>query len=179
MRAIRPTDVLAAALLAGVACAAGAADKLYKWTDAEGVTHYTDSPPPASQEFETRVIDVPPAPPPVAEAPPGPADAALAAAEAAAPTEACERLRANLAVLRQPGTVRMDLDGDGTAELLTAEQRAEQVATTEERLALDCQPGGAAAQAPAADGSVPADDQAPAVDPDMSQAPVREEAEGN
>eukprot|EP01036_Dinobryon_divergens_P014582 gene14582-19714_t len=34
--------------LALLACASTASAQMYKWKDAKGVTHYTDTPPPAN-----------------------------------------------------------------------------------------------------------------------------------
>ncbi|OOX17158.1 hypothetical protein Xazr_12315 [Xanthomonas campestris pv. azadirachtae] len=44
------------ALLMLVSAVAGATD-LYKWKDAKGVTHYTETPPPTGQRYEARRID--------------------------------------------------------------------------------------------------------------------------
>lgn len=46
--------------LAAVTLAAGAQAAMYKWTDAKGVVHYTQTPPPGSTPYEP----VKPAPPP-------------------------------------------------------------------------------------------------------------------
>lgn len=39
-------------LLVAAASAADAADKVYKWKDANGITHFSDSPPPKGQQFD-------------------------------------------------------------------------------------------------------------------------------
>ena len=53
----RPLLALAACLALFPAVAtAQASDKVYKWTDANGVTHYGDA-PPAQGEYESSRID--------------------------------------------------------------------------------------------------------------------------
>src|SRR5690606_32742653 len=78
-----------------------AAGKLYKWTDAQGVTHYTDEPPPDQQPYETRPVQGRPAAEPVA---------GIAPAEE---SENCRLVRKNITTLEGEGDIRMDLDGDG------------------------------------------------------------------
>ncbi len=46
---------LLSVLLLSAAAASGAADKVYKWKDADGTVHFTDAPPPKGTEF----VDVP------------------------------------------------------------------------------------------------------------------------
>ena len=93
----RSTTLLArfaigAALLA-IASTGAAADKLYKWKDANGVTHYGDA-PPAQGAYEDRQIH---------------RDAATAdavpAADAPAEDPQCAGVRENLELLRARATV--------------------------------------------------------------------------
>jgi hypothetical protein len=58
------------------------AKELYRWTDENGVVHYSDQKPPSGQAFQTeRIADTPAAPPP----------AAAEAAEEAQPSVAQQR----------------------------------------------------------------------------------------
>jgi glutaredoxin len=54
--------ILAGVLLVTAACSASA--QLYRWTDANGRTHYTDSPPPAGAKNVQKKASTPPATPP-------------------------------------------------------------------------------------------------------------------
>ncbi|WP_164741788.1 DUF4124 domain-containing protein [Xanthomonas arboricola] len=89
------------ALLMLVSAAAGATD-LYKWKDAKGVTHYTETPPPTGQRYEARRIDA------------RSGTAAIAAPEAATPESAdCLTARRNLELLSGKGEVTMGASADG------------------------------------------------------------------
>ncbi|HVJ61638.1 MAG TPA: DUF4124 domain-containing protein [Tahibacter sp.] len=46
------TRYLMLGLLVAAAGAADAADKVYKWKDANGITHFSDAPPPKGQQFD-------------------------------------------------------------------------------------------------------------------------------
>ena len=91
------TGLLGLLLLAGTA---GAAD-LYKWKDANGVTHYSES-PPAGQKYESRRIDNAGAV--------GPAEDGEGA-----PKESpqCTQARQNLKTLSDNRPAMLDTDGDG------------------------------------------------------------------
>lgn len=148
--------------------AAAAADTLYKWTDAEGITHYSDSPPPQGSDVEAREIRVDPAPPPIAAAPDAAApDAAPGTAPESEPgaepvptaSENCTRVRANVETLERSEVVRMDLDGDGTTETLTDEQREQQLEIAQRQVEVYCTPGVPAdADAEDAEAGLDADD---------------------
>lgn len=98
-----------------------AAQRLYKWTDAQGNVHYTQTPPPSGQYEDREVRHADPAPP-VAGAAPDPADARRA--------ENCRIARQNLQTLQRADIVRMDRDGDGTSEALSPEERAGEIERT-------------------------------------------------
>jgi len=143
---------------------AAAAQTLYKWTDAEGITHYSDEPPPEGSEVEARRIKVDPAPPPVTD-PPADAASTAPADSAAAPataSENCARVRSNVETLQGSGEVRMDLDGDGTAELLTPPQRDAQLEIAQRQVGVYC--------TAATDAAMPADGVATDPAQDASQA---------
>ncbi|HVI55231.1 MAG TPA: DUF4124 domain-containing protein [Luteibacter sp.] len=117
----------------------------YKWKDAQGVTHYADSPPPAGTKVEkikTSGVVVPPAGNPV----PAPAKASTAAAPAApgavADTPAnraklCDQLRKNADTLNKEKEVSVD-DGKGGTRLLDDAGRKRQVETTQAQMTLYC-----------------------------------------
>lgn len=104
---------LGLALLA--ASAAAGAGNLYKWKDANGVTHYSEK-PPEGRQYDTRRID--------ARAGVAPAETPEARPE----SDACTAARRNLEVLGGSGPVVMqDTDGDGKPDTpLDEGQRAAQ-----------------------------------------------------
>ncbi|WAT15464.1 DUF4124 domain-containing protein [Xanthomonas fragariae] len=115
------------ALLMLVSAAAGATD-LYKWRDAKGVTHYTETPPPTGQRYEARRID---------------ARAGTAATpETAAPESAdCLTARRNLELLRGKGEVTMGASTDGNPGApLNPEARAAQRNLAEAAAKAYCTP---------------------------------------
>lgn len=132
------------------------AQSVYTWKDDKGVTHYSDSPPPAGAKKKTvhTVAD------PVATAAPvatvKAADAADAAAkpdnaaeqaaqQAAAEQQAkqressCKQAQANLAVLNSQAGVSVDRDGDGKADsVLDDKQRQQEVQAMQAVASANC-----------------------------------------
>lgn len=126
-RTIRLSMGLAALLLTLPAFAG----KVYQWKDAKGVTHYSDSPPPARQGVKNRLLkDAAPASTPTQAA--------------AKPTEEddCAIARKNLEQLKSAsGPVGFDADGDGKLDKeMSAEERAQQVRKSEWMLNNECKP---------------------------------------
>ncbi len=114
---------LAASMLL-VASSTYAAKELYRWTDENGVVHYSDTKPKGTV-FERRDVAADPVPPAVSET-----DAAGAAAAAPAapkpkaePSPECLQARSNLETLNTAESVSMDTDGDGVPETLDADAR--------------------------------------------------------
>ena len=116
----------------------------YKWKDAQGVTHYSDSPPPAGTKVEkikTSGVVIPPAGNPA----PAPASTVAAKPTAAAPvadtpanrTKLCEQLRKNADTLSKEKVVSVD-DGKGGSRVLDDAGRARQVETTQAQMTLYC-----------------------------------------
>jgi hypothetical protein len=106
---------LAAVLAAGIAPAA--AQTVYKWKDARGVTHYSER-PPAGGNYSTQ------------ESVRDPATQAVSAAPSprTGPDPRCATARNNLATLQGGNDVQMDSDGDGKADkTLSDAERASQV----------------------------------------------------
>ena len=117
------TGLFGLLLLTGTA---GAAD-LYKWKDANGVTHYSES-PPSGQKFEARRID---------------ARGAVVADEEEAPevkeAPRCTQARQNLKALSDSRPVMQDTDGDGKPDAtLDESQRDDQRNLAEAALKAYC-----------------------------------------
>ncbi|MBB4132388.1 MULTISPECIES: DUF4124 domain-containing protein [unclassified Xanthomonas] len=117
------------ALLLLVSAAAGATE-LYKWKDAKGVTHYTETPPPSGQRYEARRIDA------------RSGTAAIAAADTATPESAeCTNARRNLELLSGKGEVSLGAGADGKpGTALDPEARAAQRNLAEAAAKAYCKP---------------------------------------
>jgi hypothetical protein len=118
---MRRTAVMIACLL--VTGIAGAQSHgVYKWKDANGVTHYTDTPPPKSAY--TAVA----------------ANAAARVQPPPKPDPRCGEARANVDRIRNsPGEVGPDANGDGKPDIvLDQAQRARQLQAAEAQVASYC-----------------------------------------
>ena len=121
---------LAAALVPGLA----AADKttVYRTKNADGTTTYSQIETQGATAREVGGRD-----PDVAAAP--------AAGEAAAPKteaqQACERGKLNLEMLSSSQPISRDKDGDGTAEVLTPEERASETDLAQRQVTAYCTEG--------------------------------------
>ncbi|MDR6936459.1 DUF4124 domain-containing protein [Luteibacter sp. 3190] len=108
--------------LVGFACAASA-QNAYKWTDAQGVTHYSDQPPPAGRAANTIRLQgsseprTDGSPSAVATSPSKAQAQALDEADAAARARNCERARQNLTTLAS-GAMLVDSTDPATAKRL-------------------------------------------------------------
>jgi hypothetical protein len=123
------------------------AGQIYKWVDAQGVTHF-DAQPPAGQNatpIETRTPP-PPAAAPKGSAPAGTDDKQKAAdakvrqevSEAQQRTdEFCDQARTNLAQLTNNPRVRQEMDGE--LRRLTEEERQAKITETKASIADSCQ----------------------------------------
>jgi hypothetical protein len=117
--------VLAIALPAALVATGG---ELYQWKDANGVTHYSDAPPPGQTSYENRSI----------RNSGGTADAPEKA-EAPVESEQCTTARANLALLQGDGKVGTDTDGDGKPDTeLSADQRANEAELAAAAIKVHC-----------------------------------------
>lgn len=120
---VLPLGLVAAALLALALPAA--ASKVYQWKDANGVTHYADSPPPG-QKAKDRNLGP--------RAPAAPAKPVVNAD--------CSNARSNLAILKGSGPVGLDANRDGKHEReLTPVERAERTAKAEAAVKTYCEGG--------------------------------------
>ncbi|MGO4774619.1 DUF4124 domain-containing protein [Lysobacter sp. 2RAB21] len=101
-----------------VLAAPAAATELYQWKDAQGVTHYSDSPPPSqSGQVKNRVIKNKTGTP-----------TQSATVTASSESSQCITARANLKQLQSSAHVGVDNNGDGKPDnVLDAKQRQAQV----------------------------------------------------
>lgn len=131
--------------------AAVAAEKFYKWQDADGAWHYTTTPPPADRAAQEVQVDgrTPAAAAPAAAAPAAePADPRYDGPKMSdeevekARRESCAQAQRNVQTLQNSTVVRMDLDGDGTPEEIGTEQIAAQLARARQQVQQFCNQGG-------------------------------------
>lgn len=120
MRSILPLLFCLSSLVAAPAHA----QQFFIWRDANGVRHYSDSPPPHNKYAERTIRE--------RRKPEATAPNAIPAST----HPACTRARANIAVFANNDTVRMDRNNDGVAELLNDAERAAELnrATTAARI---------------------------------------------
>ncbi len=117
--------------------APAAAQSAYKWTDEKGVVHFSDQPPPDEAKAEQVNIRTGATRPMPEQEDEGtqPKDDREGVAPAAS---GCESARRNLDVFEKNARVQMDLDGDGTPEELSADQRELEIERTRGLVALLC-----------------------------------------
>lgn len=133
------TRLLLAAAVAACALPA-AAGKVYQWKDANGVTHYSDEPPPRGAYSDREISTSDPA---------VIAPAAEPAAVPAADADVCTQARLNLLRLQSGEPVGLDADGDGQPDApLTDAGRAEQMALAQRAIAARCPDAAAPPTAP-------------------------------
>lgn len=118
----------------------------YKWKDAQGVTHYSDSPPPGQGAKVEKIQMKGGVSTPSPAANTGPAKSSTAgnpppgtpvADNPANRKELCTQLHKNLDVLQKEAVVSMD-DGKGGMKQLDAAGRQRQVETTQAQMTLYC-----------------------------------------
>ena len=136
--------MLAATLTLAVTCATGQAAQIYKWVDAQGVTHF-DAQPPAGQSAQEIESQKPVTPPPAAPVQPDAnqeqqaADAKVkkqVAAQDAKRKEYCERQRTNLAQLQNNPRVREEVNGE--FRRFTEEERQARIAEVKKSIDDTC-----------------------------------------
>ena len=121
------------------------AAQIYKWVDAQGVTHF-DAQPPQGQEATTVVTPSSPA----SNQPPPPRSGAIGDQQAidkkvkkqvseqqAQLKEFCEQARTNLAQLQNNPRIREDVEGE--MRRLTDQQRQERISEAQKQIAENCQ----------------------------------------
>jgi hypothetical protein len=131
----RPPAALPLALLLPVALASSplAAQQVYKWKDAAGVTHFTAEPPPEGQPYQAREVDHHQAAPLAEDA----GEKAETAPRGEDP--ACASARSNLALLQGKAQLTVDSDGDGKPDKPLSEgERTKQRNLAQAILAAKC-----------------------------------------
>ena len=146
---MRRTLLLASLLFgcAGAACAG----QIYKWVDAQGVTHFTAQPPQSAEASVIPTAKQPAAGKPAATPPAASGmvndpqqeeiDARVRQEVAQKEKELeayCTSLRTNLAQLRNNRRVRVS-DAEGEARRLTQDERQTRISETEKAIAENCQ----------------------------------------
>jgi Domain of unknown function (DUF4124) len=137
LRALRPrlmTSLIVTALTVGVAPAAFAGE-VYQWKDANGVTHYSQT-PPAQGKFQTRSIY---------QRERATNDQA-AATGAPAESPQCTTARKNIDLLMSGAKLQMDSDGDGKPDRdLSDSDREKQLQIAQTVSRVNCSPSTAKA----------------------------------
>lgn len=125
------------------------AGQVYKWVDAQGVTHFGEQPPQGQQ---ATTVNTATPPPPSSEAKPAPtfqdiADPEQAAADAKVKKEMaeqeaqrvkyCEAQRNNLAQLENNPRVRIEDEG-GEMRRLGEDERQQRIADSKQAIAKNC-----------------------------------------
>ena len=125
---MRRSKVIAIASLATFGLSAVvSAQEVYQWKDANGVTHYTDLPPP--QAHKTRDIDN------------KSGNAAEIATVKPVENEQCANSRSNLTRLQTNQAVGVDTDGDGKADReISASERSSQTELNQAAVKAYCPP---------------------------------------
>lgn len=124
-------QILSAAIVGTVLLAAPAfAGEVYQWKDANGVTHYSQT-PPKQGKYETRSIY---------HRQQAATDDAAAAAPAAESSQ-CVTARKNIELLQSGAPLRMDSDGDGKPDRdLNDSERAGQLQIAQTVVRINCGP---------------------------------------
>jgi hypothetical protein len=138
--------VALALVIAAGTSGASASDEVYKWTDANGVTHFADAPPPKSVGNVDRVIvrggvtsSVPNKPP--ADAAEANDDAQGAGTLPDSPenrAKVCREARANLELLQSNYQVSMPAGEDGKPQPLDEEQRKKELERAQDQVSFYC-----------------------------------------
>lgn len=142
-RALRSYQIslIASALALGAASTALAAD-VYQWKDANGVNHYSQTPPPQGK-FQSRAIY---------HREPSDNGAAVAAAPAESPQ--CTTARRNIDLLQSGAKLQMDSDNDGKPDReLSDSDRSKQLQIAQTVVRVNC--NNTTARAPQAEQQTP------------------------
>ncbi|MGH8183207.1 MAG: DUF4124 domain-containing protein [Rhodanobacteraceae bacterium] len=154
------TMLVASVIGLSLACAAGAASaqQIYKWKDASGVTHFSQTPPPNGTHYTKMHLasepDVSSNPPPASPAAPEPDTRANAAARQTAasssqpdtPTnraDLCKQLNSNISLLQGKQPVVTN-GADGKQVIMSDNAREQQLATARAQQTQYCSSKGGA-----------------------------------
>ena len=133
------------AVIGLLACAnTMAADPVYKWKDAKGQSHYSQTPPPG-QKYETITPSGESIPSPSTPgtytsqaAPPAPAGPAKPSPNLAVRLKNCDTARSNVAALTNNPTAPIDTKGTGKPAQVTPDQRAAELAHAKQQVSQYC-----------------------------------------
>ncbi|NQD96241.1 DUF4124 domain-containing protein [Pseudomonas sp. CrR25] len=140
--------ILTSSLLLALSATA-MASQVYKWVDAQGVTHFGAQPPQDQQVTTVNTAAPPPArvepkPAPTFESIADPEQAAInekvkqeVAAKEAERKKYCESVRSNLAQLENNPRLRLEVDGE--VRRLSEEERQQRIGETKQSIADNCQ----------------------------------------
>ena len=131
----RLSIALALLLVAPLACA-----QVYKWTDAHGTVHYSESPPPTGTKYSQVSVNTGSSAPAADNTPPPATNSNSSSSQSTGSppqpstmadtpenrTKLCTSLKANIATLQGSGPVVMTGTG-GQQQLLNADQRKQQL----------------------------------------------------
>lgn len=107
--------------------AVAAAQDIYQWKDANGVTHFSERPPASGTYSQRRITQHSVSPPTAAPAAPTASAAPTAAATQDDPrVTQCRTAQANIEALSGDAPVQQD-DGSGTPRVLSDSERAAQL----------------------------------------------------
>ena len=118
-------------LLSICACTTASAEKLYKWKDAAGTTHYSQNPPESKQHYETihpKIEEPAKTPPPTASSSPQTNPTS---------SDECQKAMRNLSVLNSDAPITMT---DKQQTPLTQEERSKQIALAQAAIQVHCKP---------------------------------------
>lgn len=135
-----PTIVTTAAAVAALALSSSAlawapqSAELYQWKDAQGVTHYSQTPPDRGERYQQRQISH--AQRTAGQPQAGDNGTSTQSGQESAP---CKSARSNIAALSSDGPVRGATAEDGKpGEVLSASQRANQLALAQAAVKAYC-----------------------------------------
>ncbi len=143
----RLSIALALLLVAPLACA-----QVYKWTDAHGTIHYSESPPPTGTKYSQVSVNTGTSAPAGSDTTPAAASGSNSSASSSqnsnatpqAPVEdtpenrakLCSSLKANIGTLQGSGPVVMN--NGGQQQLLNADQRKQQLDASQSQYSQYC-----------------------------------------
>ncbi|MET0330980.1 MAG: DUF4124 domain-containing protein [Dyella sp.] len=113
--------------------------QVYKWTDASGTVHYSETPPARGSYKTLRASGSAQAlaPASAASSPPAPTQAGTATGNAANPSKLCEDLQRNMNLLQ--GTDALSVtDANGAQVPMDAPRRAQELALAQAQFKLYC-----------------------------------------
>ncbi|RUL71419.1 DUF4124 domain-containing protein [Dyella choica] len=136
---------LALLLIAPLACA-----QVYKWTDAHGTVHYSETPPPTGTKYSQVSVNAGTSAPAAGENPPAASGSSNSSSPASGSSTSqppmedtpenraklCTSLKANIGTLQGKGPVVMN--NGGQQQLLNADQRKQQLDASQSQYSQFC-----------------------------------------